>query len=160
MAHTAFQPHDHARCVADGLLAAERHCAAQRLQFTASRRRVLEILLEEHRAMGAYEILDRLRQEGLGAQPPVAYRALDFLTEHGFAHRIEGLNAFIACTHPGARHAPAFLICRSCNRVVEDEADLMAGELGRAARDAGFTVERSVREAIGLCPACVAQVRP
>jgi Fur family zinc uptake transcriptional regulator len=154
MARTAFETHDHGRCVAEGLTTAERHCAAQRLQFTASRRRVLEILLEEHRAMGAYEILDRLRDEGLGAQPPVAYRALDFLTEHGFAHRIEGLNAFIACTHAGDRHAPAFLICRSCKRVVEAGVDLMAGELGRAADNAGFTIERSVREAIGLCPAC------
>ncbi len=47
--------------------------------MTPVRRRVLEILLEKHRAMGAYDVLDRLAAEGFGNQPPVAYRALDFL---------------------------------------------------------------------------------
>ena len=107
--------------------------------------------------MGAYDVLDRLRAEGLGSQPPVAYRALDFLVTHGFAHRIERLNAFIACTHLDNQHAPAFLICRTCDRVVEAEADPRAGELGRAAEAAGFVIERTVREAEGLCPACSTQ---
>ena len=63
------------------------------------------------------EVLDRLRDAGFGSQPPVAYRALDFLVANGFAHKIERLNAFIACAHPGAAHAPAFLICRACDAV-------------------------------------------
>lgn len=150
-----FSAHDHSGCIAEAMTAAERHCAEYRLQFTPSRRRVLEILLREHKAMGAYEILDRLREEGLGSQPPVAYRALDFLVTHGFAHRIERLNAFIACTHTEDRHTPAFLICRACDRVVEAETDPQAGELGRAARRTGFVIERTVREAEGLCPDCV-----
>ncbi|MDM7256178.1 MAG: transcriptional repressor, partial [Paracoccus sp. (in: a-proteobacteria)] len=71
----------------------------QGLRLTAVRRRVLEILLENHKAMGAYEILDRLAAEGFGKQPPVAYRALDFLVEHGLVHRVQRLNAFAACLH-------------------------------------------------------------
>ena len=151
----AFDAHDHAGCIADAMAAAEKHCAENKLQFTSSRRRVLEILLHEHKAMGAYEILDKLREEGLGSQPPVAYRALDFLVTHGFAHRIERLNAFIACTNAEDRHTPAFLICRSCDRVVEAGTDPQAGELGRAAKRTGFLIERTVREAEGLCPDCV-----
>ncbi len=154
MTTPGFEAHDHGSCVAESLKMAEKHCAEKRLHLTPSRRRVLEILLEGHRSMGAYEILDRLRAEGLGSQPPVAYRALEFLTMHGFAHRIEGLNAFVACTHLSDTHSPAFLICRACNRVLEAEAGLTSGELGRAATEAGFVIERSVREAIGLCPAC------
>lgn len=150
-----FDAHDHQGCIADAISAAERHCADNRLQFTSIRRRVLEILLGEHKAMGAYEILDRLRAEGLGSQPPVAYRALSFLVTHGFAHRIERLNAFIACTlYLENRHTPAFLICRSCERVMEAETEPDSGELGRAARRAGFVIERAVREAEGLCPDC------
>lgn len=156
MTTDAFDAHDHAGCIADGIRAAERRCAQGGLHFTPIRRRVLEILLGQHKSMGAYDILDRLRAEGLGSQPPVAYRALDFLVTHGFAHRIERLNAFIACSHTDERHAPAFLICRSCERVVEAEADPQAGELGRAARRAGFVIERTVREAEGLCPGCAA----
>jgi Fur family zinc uptake transcriptional regulator len=56
--------------------------------------------------MGAYEVLDGLREAGFGSQPPVAYRALDFLVANGFAHKIERLNAFIACAHPGAPIRP------------------------------------------------------
>ncbi len=154
MSSPGFEPHDHHHCIADGVAAAERHCAERRLQFTPVRRRVLEILLGQHKALGAYEILDILRAEGLGSQPPVAYRALDFLVAQGFAHRIERRNAFIACTHLEQRHAPAFLICRACDRVVEAQADPEAGELGRAAQAAGFVIERTVREAEGLCPDC------
>jgi hypothetical protein len=61
---------------------------ARGVRLTPVRRRVLEILLEEHKAMGAYDVLTRLAAEGFGNQPPVAYRALEFLEDQGFAHRI------------------------------------------------------------------------
>jgi Fur family zinc uptake transcriptional regulator len=149
-----FEPHDHSSCVHDGIAAAEAHCRENALQFTKVRRRVLEILLEAHRALGAYEILDRLREEGLGSQPPVAYRALDFLVKNGLAHKIERLNAFIACTHPGEHHAPFFLICRACDAVAEAQREPSQGQLGEAAREVGFVIERTVIEAEGLCPKC------
>jgi Fur family zinc uptake transcriptional regulator len=151
-----FDRHDHAHCIEDGLAAADAHCRTAGVQLTAARRRVLEILLERHRAMGAYEVLDILREEGLGSQPPVAYRALDFLVKQGFVHRIERLNAFIACAHPGEDHTPAFLICRICDRVAEATSDARKGRLGDAARAAGFRIERAVVEAVGLCPDCLA----
>ena len=135
-------------------MAADAICKDAGLRMTPTRRRVLEILLEQHRAMGAYELLDILRAEGLGSQPPVAYRALEFLVQHGFAHRIERLNAFIACAHPGQDHAPAFLICRSCESVAETFSETTKGRLGAAANAAGFQIERAVVEAIGLCPKC------
>lgn len=149
-----FEPHDHDACVASALRAAEDHCAEQGLRFTPTRRRVLEILLEEHRALGAYEVLDRLKAEGLGSQPPVAYRSLDFLLANGFVHRIERLNAFIACASPEASHAPAFLICRKCDSVAETTAAPSKGLLGTAAKEAGFQIEQTVVEAIGICPDC------
>jgi Fur family zinc uptake transcriptional regulator len=133
---------------------ADRQCAQEGLRLTAVRRKVLEILLQGHRAMGAYEVLDILREDGFGSQPPVAYRALDFLVAHGFAHKIERLNAFVACAHPGARHSPAFMICRLCQSVAEAQSSQDAGPLGDAARAAGFHVEQTVVEAEGVCPAC------
>ena len=75
---------------------------APRLRLTPARAFVLETLLESHRAMTAYEILDKLAAAGLGSQPPVAYRALDFLVANGFVHRIERLGAFAACTEGSA----------------------------------------------------------
>ncbi|WP_380054392.1 transcriptional repressor [Falsihalocynthiibacter sp. SS001] len=151
MPPTAFEPHDHSSCIATGIATVETHCAENKLQLTPVRRRVMEILLTEHRALGAYEILDCLRSEGLGSQPPVAYRALDFLVTNGFAHKIERLNAFAACMHPGESHAPAFLICKSCDNVVETTC---APVLAAAAAGADFKIERTVIEALGLCPNC------
>ena len=147
---------------------ARRICAEQGLRLTETRARVLEILLESHAALGAYDILDRLRGEGetvlnreqalrgegRGAQPPVAYRALDFLTGHGLAHRIERLNAFVACAHPGRGHDPAFLICRDCGAVAEAAADALVGSMDADAARLGFDIERRVIEAEGLCPGC------
>lgn len=154
MTNTAFASHDHSACITDAMSVAETYCAENKLQFTPVRRRVLEILLEKHRALGAYDILSDLDAEGFGSQPPVVYRALDFLVNHGFAHKIEQLNAYTACTHPGAEHVPAFLICRGCGAVEEARAQPMQGALGRVARDAGFVIERAVIEAQGLCPKC------
>jgi Fur family zinc uptake transcriptional regulator len=149
-----FQKHDHRACVADGLAAADARCALDGVRLTPVRRKVLEILLQEHRALGAYAILDHLRDEGYGSQPPVAYRALDFLAEHGLVHKIERLNAFVACTHPGEIHSPAFMICRVCDAVAETQSKPARAGLAAAARAAGFQIEKTVVEAEGICPAC------
>ena len=154
MADSGFHHHDHFKCVEDALQALQKHCRAEGLKFTPLRKRVFEILLEEHKALGAYDILARLREEGFSAQPPVAYRHLDFLVAHGFAHKIERLNAFIACTHIGAVHDPAFLICRECRTVSETMSDSSILALHHKASDADFQIEDSVVEAIGTCLDC------
>jgi len=148
----AFAGHDHAACVAGAMALATRLCAERGARFTPLRRRVLEILLESHRAMGAYDVLARLGAEGLGSKPPIAYRALTFLVDQGFAHRIERLNAFVACVHPGAAHRPAFMICRSCRKVAE--AETAPGGPFALGSAPGFRIEQIVVEAEGLCPAC------
>lgn len=150
----AFEFHDHKQCESSAVETAERICAHRKLRLTPTRRRVLEILAESHRALGAYDILERLEAEGHAAHPPVAYRALDFLVEHGFAHRIERLNAFVACGHTGQGHRPAFLICRICKSVAEADVPPGDGALGEAAEGMGFRIERAMIEVEGLCPTC------
>lgn len=154
VADPAFAPHDHSHCTGAGLAWAEDLVAAKGVRLTPVRRRVLEILLEAHRAMGAYDVLQRLAADGFGNQPPVAYRALEFLVENGLAHRIRRLNAFTACRHPGQDHSPAFLICRLCDAVAEAPADPVRAAMDAAAARLGFAIERSNLEASGLCPAC------
>jgi len=150
-----FEKHDHTACIVDMITVAEAYCVANKLQFTPTRRRVLEFLLEDHRALGAYDVLDRLVKEGHGSQPPVAYRALDFLVKHGFVHKIERLNAYIACAYPHEKHSPAFMICRLCGSVAEASSAPAKKLLGQAAHDVGFRIERTVVEAEGLCPKCI-----
>lgn len=149
-----FHTHDHRLCRGAALAAATEHCRAHGLRLTPARAFALETLLESHRALTAYELLDRLRAAGLGGQPPVAYRALDFLVEHGFAHRIERLGAYIACTRAPEAHPAAFMICRVCRKVAETALDGPAPEIDARAEAAGFVVERIVIEAEGLCARC------
>ena len=151
---TAFDDHDHRVCAKGAMAAAESLCREAGLRLTPLRARVLEILLEEHRAMGAYEVLERLREEGLGSQPPTAYRTLDFLVDHGLAHRIEKLNAYLACGHPGRGHNACFLICQCCKRVAEVLDGAIDTAVNTAAGSRSFTVERTVMELIGVCHAC------
>jgi Fur family transcriptional regulator, zinc uptake regulator len=148
-----FRPHDHRACRRSALAAVQAECRARGLRLTPARALVLEALLESHRAMTAYELLDRLRSAGLGRQPPVAYRAIEFLVGNGFVHRIERLSAFVACTHVG-EHAAAFLVCRACRTVAETAAPGAESGLAGAARTAGFDVERFTVEAEGLCARC------
>ena len=96
--HAPAHAHDHKHCVEDALAAAERLCAAKDLRFTPLRRRVLELVWSSHKPVGAYALLDKLRNEDLGSAPPTVYRALDFLIENGLIHRIERMNAFIGCS--------------------------------------------------------------
>ena len=148
----AFIRHDHAHCSAAALARAETLLGQARL--TPVRRRVLEILLEGHRALGAYDVLSRLAAEGFGNQPPVAYRALDFLVEQGLAHRIRRLNAFVACMHPGEDHDPVFMICDSCQTLAEAPSAPVHQALSAAAAAAGFAISRANVEIAGTCAAC------
>ncbi|MGO7302192.1 transcriptional repressor, partial [Rhizobium ruizarguesonis] len=63
-----------------------------------------------------------LRDHGFRA-PLQLYRALDKLLEYGFVHRLESINSFFACAHPGddchSHGIFAFAICESCGQVME-----------------------------------------
>jgi Fur family zinc uptake transcriptional regulator len=73
---------------------------------------------------------------------------------NGLAHRIERLNAFIACDHPGADHAATFLICRDCGAVAEAPGEAVARRLDEAADALGFAIDRTTVEVEGRCPRC------
>ncbi len=149
----AFTKHDHSTCLNRSLRALERHLYARKLQLTPLRKKVFEYLLQDHRPIGAYEILDRLREDGFSSTPPIAYRVLDFLIAEGFAHKIKKLNAFVACTNPGNRHSPAFMICRKCKKVAEVHKGETAFDLKKVS-PTDFEIEESVIELIGVCKPC------
>lgn len=104
--------------------------------------------------MTAYELVDALAEAGMPSQPPIVYRALEFLVSNGFAHRIERLGAFAACTCGAEAHRAAFLICRECRRVAETPMSRAPRSLSDLAGSAGFAIERVVIEAEGLCATC------
>lgn len=150
----AFHDHDHSNCEGGVLEHADQRARDAGLRLTPVRRKALEILLETHNAMGAYDVLERLSAAGFGDQPPVAYRALDFLVTNGLAHKIRRLNAYTACMHPEVDHAPVFMICRACDAVAEAMAQDVRSAVRAVADAASFTVERLNVEVMGLCPNC------
>ena len=81
------------------LAAAEALCVRREQRLTAPRRRVLELLLQAGQPLKAYDLMAAFDPHA-PAKPPTVYRALEFLEREGFAHRIESLNAFVACGHP------------------------------------------------------------
>lgn len=147
-------PHDHGACMAETLKAAERLASARGEALTPLRRRVLEILLESHRPMGAYDILGGLARAGAKPAPPTVYRALEFLTARCLAHRIDSLNAFAACFAPGKAHRSHFFLCRACGRAAEIHNAALDEALARAAAHASFEAERETVEISGLCADC------
>ncbi|KAA5803367.1 transcriptional repressor [Alkalicaulis satelles] len=134
--------------VTRALTAAERACRTKGLALTPVRRRVLQLLLESPAPVKAYDLLASLKPDG-GAQPPTVYRALDFLTRAGLAHRIEALNAYTACVHVGGRGSAELYICEACG-LVEERHRHRAPEDGPD----GFHINRSVVEHYGRCSAC------
>src|SRR5258708_7372582 len=104
--------HDHGRCSSEAMAVAEAKCLEHGRRLTPIRRHVLGVLLGSHQPLGAYEIMERLAPQGPRPAPITVYRALEFLRENGLIHRIESLNAFLACVPNHASAQPVgFLIC-------------------------------------------------
>lgn len=147
--------HDHDLCIDDALRQADEVCRQQGARLTEQRRRVLELVWQSHRPIGAYEILDRLADaDGRRAAPPTVYRALDFLLEQGLIHRIESRNAFIGCSHPGSNHVVEILLCDHCGRAAEVSDHAVARAVEATAAQLGFTIERHTIEIAGRCGDC------
>ncbi|MEO0606695.1 MAG: Fur family transcriptional regulator [Pseudomonadota bacterium] len=132
---------------ADGLVRAK----GQKL--TPIRRKVLQLLLESHEPAKAYDLLANLDGQG-AAKPPTVYRALDFLQDMGLAHKIESLNAYVACGHANHAHSAVFLICEACGGAEELHAESTSRTLEKETHAAGFSIRTAVIEARGTCRNC------
>jgi len=152
-----YRPHNHDACVSQALTDARTICQRQNARLTPIRERVLELIWQSHKPLGAYDVLGELSSDGHNAAPPTVYRALDFLQQNGLVHRIASLNAFIGCTHAGENHTGMFLICRACGNVLELTAPAVSKEVSKAASDEGFRAENTTLEIAGLCPRCQAE---
>ncbi|TXH65684.1 MAG: transcriptional repressor, partial [Thermomonas sp.] len=121
-AHACTDPHHHVHDAAGFVAAVERACGERGLRLTEIRARVLGLVAAAGKPIKAYDLLEQVRAgEGAGAAaPPTVYRALDFLLANGFIHKLESINAFVACHHPNAaQHSVPFLICDRCHSATE-----------------------------------------
>jgi Fur family zinc uptake transcriptional regulator len=107
--------------------------------------------------LSAYTLLDKLREHGFRA-PLQVYRALDKLVEFGMVHRLESLNAFVACAHPhdgcSGHGTVAFMICNKCGHVTEFHDHEIDHRLETITRGRSFKPEKTTIEIRGLCAQC------
>jgi len=125
------------------------------IDLTKNQSLVMAKLSQSNEPLSAYTILDQLRDQGFRA-PLQVYRALDKLVDAGLVHRLESLNAFVACRHPACEdhEAIAFVICESCKRVSEITDTNLSKRLEHLSSKAEFSTKKATIELRGVCGNC------
>ena len=126
----------------------------QKTGLTDTRRKVFELVIKAGQPVGAYRLLEAMQDKGTRVMPPTVYRALNFLQGKGLVHRIESLNAFVACTHADHAHEGQFLICTECGKSEELAEERVSSLLREQATMHGFTLTQQTIELKGKCKDC------
>ena len=153
----SHKPHHHDHDAAHFVDQVVRASRERGLRLTPLRREVLELVAASAKPVKAYDLLDRLREEHGNAAPPTVYRALDFLLENGFIHKLESINAYVHCPHPAQSHQVPFLICDGCASAFEVCDERVAELIAAQARALGFKPQDQTLEVHGLCSDCQAK---
>lgn len=140
--------------VEDFLTQADDLCLTRKQRFTDLRKQVLSLICRSEQPLGAYALLDLMKDSGRSAAPPTVYRALDFLQEQGFVHRLASNNTYLACAHPQHQHEAVFLVCKQCGVTQELHTDGIYKAVESRAKKVSFKVEHAAVEVIGLCAHC------
>jgi Fur family ferric uptake transcriptional regulator/Fur family peroxide stress response transcriptional regulator len=122
------------------------------MRLTPHRAAVLDVLRESCDHPTAAEVFRRVRRRRPGVAYATIYNALSWLTREGLVVKIksgDGASRFDPIT---ARHD--HLVCTRCGALVDSVVELPRQLWSRAARRAGFRVERYRLELFGLCAEC------
>ena len=114
---------------------------------------VMDSLKQARQPLGAYSLLDKLREKGLKA-PLQVYRTLDQLEKIGLVHRIETLNAWTLCCEEKHECTPIFAICDDCGTVTEHLDKTLFDNIVALPVSGGFMPNRTVVEIHGKCENC------
>ena len=115
---------------------------------------VLALLRDSKSPHAAYTLLDRLQETYPKIAPPTVYRALAALVERGQIHRLESLNAYVACQSEAHHQASVLSICEDCGIVEETFEPDIFSRLSAALRKSGFSAQRHIIEVNGICASC------
>ncbi|MCW8931498.1 MAG: transcriptional repressor [Gammaproteobacteria bacterium] len=146
--------HDHHICQSKALQHINEQCRKKNIRLTPIRQQVFDEILQSHKAIKAYDILQNMSTPGEMVKPPTVYRAIDFLLEHGFIHKIESLNAFIACYHEHNKDCFQLLICDECGTVSEQINNKISHEMKLLSEKENFTLQHPIIELHGTCFQC------
>ena len=133
----------------------EQICKSNKLGLTQIRRQVFEIIIKNNKPIKAYEILDKISNlNNKLSHPPTVYRAIDFLIENGFVHKLNSINSYVGCFHPKAHKECYFLICKKCNIYQECCDDSLKDRISKTAVHNNFVISNTSLEIEGHCLDC------
>lgn len=147
------------QAVAQNLQQAEAHCREHGIRLTAIRKQVLALLLQHRCGVKAYQLLDEMKAVHEQATPPTVYRALEFLQDAGLVHRLDSLNAYVAC-HIGGHSHGLLLVCPQCHAVSEIDDPDICHLLADRIRLAGYQLQGNCLEIKAMCGECAKAATP
>ncbi len=140
---------------------AEARCLAQGIRLTTIRKQVLALLLRHEGGVKAYQLLDEMKAVHEQSTPPTVYRALDFLQDAGLVHRLDSLNAYVACHIDQAPHQHGLLlVCPQCHAVSEIDDPDICHLLSDRIRLAGYQLQGNCLEIKAVCGECARAATP
>lgn len=153
---TCGHAQDSEQAITHRLVIAEDLCRRRGTRLTPIRRLVLETLLRRPTSLKAYELLDAIRDEQPGAAPPTVYRALDFLTAQGLIHRLDAINAWMACSDAGGEPHDLLVVCTRCGAVAELSDPELSAQLAACVARSGYALAGHETELRAVCGQCQA----
>lgn len=136
------------------MAAVERACEESGLRLTQLRKQVLKLIAAAGKPVKAYALLEQRQNKRTGSAPPTVYRALIFLLENGFIHKLESISAFVSCHHPAEAHQVPFLICVTRSGAQEICDERVAELIETQAKNFGFRPQAQTLEVHGICKSC------
>ena len=117
-------------------------------------KKVYDKIYHSDSATSAYSLLDQLHGDGFRA-PTQIYRVLNQLLERRLIHRVESLNAYVACRQQHDLGNTAFTVCEECGSVEELESAGIVARLREDAEKSKFSLKQAVVELKGKCNVCL-----
>ncbi len=132
------------------------YCSEKGMRYTPSRQLTLDIISANERPIGAYAIIEEMGKVTHKPKPTTVYRAIEFLQKNGFIHKIESLNAFVACEFGQTHDGSQFIVCRDCGAVEEIHSCHLPKDLKKQVEAVGFKIDCWNTEIHGVCQQCQA----
>jgi len=131
--------------------------AKNTFELTKKQSLVMNLLSEAKGPLSAYQILYDLNDQGFRG-PTQVYRVLEKLLELRRVHRIESMNAFVACQqekcHEKNKEVNLFTICKICGDVQELLSNGLKNIVKSLSKDNNFLLKSSVLELNVVCSKC------
>jgi Fur family zinc uptake transcriptional regulator len=141
-------------CKEEAIAQIEKLCAERRLRLTRTRKQILAFIWDSHNPVKAYTLLEQLKQIEPSAKAPIVYRALEFLEEHCFIHKLHTINMYVICQTPQSSNHCFFYICSECYMITEEHNMMYHALIEEPAKKMQFTVGGSALEIHGICNKC------